>query len=52
MAVTENEAAQIKGPVAIDAIGPADDWESCWKERDLGRRQKSPWAGNHIKKEI
>jgi len=33
-----------RGPVAIDAIGPADDWEQCWKERDLARRAVSDWA--------
>ena len=37
-------ASSIRGPVAIDEIGPADNWQSCWKERDLRRRQTSGWA--------
>ncbi len=48
MVVPENEAAKIKGPVAIDAIGPAGEWEACWKERDIERRRKSTWAKDHI----
>ena len=34
----------IRGPVAIDEIAPADQWQHCWKERDLRRRNASGWA--------
>ncbi len=37
-------SAQMRGPVAIDEIGPAQDWQSCWRERDLRRRSASGWA--------
>jgi phthalate 4,5-dioxygenase oxygenase subunit len=40
------EGAQLRGPVAIDAIGPPDAWRECWKERDSVRRDSSPWATN------
>ncbi len=36
--------AQLRGPVAIDAIGAPDTWRECWKERDLDRRENSKWA--------
>jgi phthalate 4,5-dioxygenase len=36
--------ARLRGPVAIDAIGPPDDWRECWKRRDLDRRENSNWA--------
>lgn len=35
---------QLRGPVAIDEIGPAEAWQTCWKERDLRRRNNSGWA--------
>ena len=46
MIVPDEEAARIRGPVAIDAIGPAENWENCWKEHDLKRREKSSWAAD------
>jgi phthalate 4,5-dioxygenase oxygenase subunit len=39
------DAASFRGPVAVDAIGPADGWQDCWRDRDAARRQASPWAG-------
>jgi phthalate 4,5-dioxygenase oxygenase subunit len=38
------DAAEFRGPVAVDAIGPTDGWEACWRDRDAQRRQGSPWA--------
>lgn len=43
MDVTAEQAAQITGPVALDAIGPQQDWESVWLDRDAARREASPW---------
>jgi nitrite reductase/ring-hydroxylating ferredoxin subunit len=44
LGVGSGGAAALRGPVAIDAIGPADDWEACWKDRDRARREASGWA--------
>jgi hypothetical protein len=44
LGVGNGGAAGMRGPVAIDAIGPADDWEACWKARDRARREASGWA--------
>ncbi|WP_169569313.1 Rieske 2Fe-2S domain-containing protein [Sneathiella limimaris] len=41
--VSDNEAKTIQGPIAVDAIGPTDDWQSCWKERDDARRKACSW---------
>lgn len=35
----------MRGPVAIDALGSASDGE-CWKRQDLTRRQHNDWAKN------
>jgi phthalate 4,5-dioxygenase len=40
---TPEQAATVRGPVAIDAIGPDSDRDS-WKKRDLERRKSSGWA--------
>lgn len=37
-------AAEIKGPPAVDGIGPADRLDEYWKEFDATRRRKSAWA--------
>ncbi len=34
----------VRGPVSIDAIGPAEGWQESWKARDLERRAQSDWA--------
>lgn len=39
-----DNGAPIRGPVAIDTIGPADDWQAWWKQDDMKRRNQSPWA--------
>ena len=38
------EAGRLRGPVAIDAIAPAEGWEDSWRQRDAARRSRSPWA--------
>lgn len=35
-----------KGPVAIDAVAPADNWQERWRALELKRREKSGWAKN------
>jgi hypothetical protein len=44
LGVGNGGAAGMRGPVAIDAIGPRDAWEACWKDRDKARREASGWA--------
>lgn len=44
MVVGEEEARFIQGPPAVDTIGHPDDWEACWREVDLARRQGARWT--------
>ena len=46
MVLSLAEAAQMRGPVTMDGIAPADDWERYWKETDLRRRRASSWAAD------
>jgi hypothetical protein len=39
----EAEAARIRGPASIDAIGPVADWESFWQAQDRARRETASW---------
>ena len=36
--------AVLTGPVAVDTIGPVEEWQDCWIENDHARRGRSPWA--------
>ncbi|TWH44775.1 hypothetical protein L612_000300002720 [Rhodococcus rhodochrous J38] len=42
--VDEATAAALRGPLAVDTIAPADDWEPHWRKREAQRRNASPWA--------
>ena len=44
MVLDEEKAMALKGPPAIDGIGPADRVDEYWKESDAKRRQQSKWA--------
>jgi phthalate 4,5-dioxygenase len=46
MVLEEPEARQMRGPVAVDGIGPSEAWQSYWRESDRRRRQCSPWAAD------
>jgi hypothetical protein len=37
-------AHALTGPVAVDTIAPAEDWEQAWRDREQERRARSPWA--------
>jgi phthalate 4,5-dioxygenase oxygenase subunit len=37
--------AGLTGPLAVDTIAPAADWEQTWRRREAERRAASPWAG-------
>ncbi|MER5183904.1 aromatic ring-hydroxylating dioxygenase subunit alpha [Streptomyces sp. NPDC002896] len=41
----EEEAAAFRGPVALDGVGPSEDWEAHWDKVTTERRSASPWAG-------
>jgi hypothetical protein len=44
MALDGAEAKRVRGPVTIDGIGPAGDWQGYWREYDGARRRRSAWA--------
>src|SRR5499426_4617960 len=37
-------AAQIRGPITVDGLCPADGWQAYWKDVDRRRRGGSSWA--------
>ncbi|GLQ05913.1 aromatic ring-hydroxylating dioxygenase subunit alpha [Sneathiella chinensis] len=41
--VDAEKAKEIKGPIAVDAIAPSEQWEEAWKERDAQRRAACEW---------
>jgi hypothetical protein len=44
MVLSEEAAARLRGPAALDGIGPTQDWERYWAETSERRRAASPWA--------
>lgn len=46
MARSEADACALTGPQAVDMIASAGDWKQRWREHDLDRRQRSPWAAS------
>jgi hypothetical protein len=40
-------AAAIRGPIAIDGMGPTEGWESYWKDVDARRRSGSKLGRQH-----
>jgi len=44
MVLNQENAVQLKGPVAIDGIGPTERMDEYWKESDARRRKQSQWA--------
>jgi hypothetical protein len=42
----ETAAEELTGPLAIDTVTPAEDWQSAWRETEAERRASSPWAAN------
>ena len=43
--VSEEEAAALTGPLAMDTVAANDAWATRWIEREQERRSASPWAG-------
>ena len=44
MVLDAAQAGEIKGPPAIDGIGPTDRMQEYWQECDAARRKNSAWA--------
>ncbi len=44
MVLDAASAAKIRGPAAVDGIGPTNGWQDYWKEIDRRRRAESAWA--------
>ena len=44
MVLDRAAAAVMTGPASMDAIAPAQDWQSYWREVDRKRRNGAPWA--------
>jgi phthalate 4,5-dioxygenase len=44
MRTSAAEARKLRGPIAIDAIGPSEGWEQFWPECDRKRRAACSWA--------
>ena len=44
MVLDETEAQRLRGPVAVDGIGPSEGWQNYWRESDRRRREGSSWA--------
>jgi len=43
LVVDEDQAAAITGPLAIDGIGPVDDWKGYYQRSETERRQAMSW---------
>ena len=39
-----DEGSATAQPIAIDAIGPVEDWGSCWLDRASERRRRASWS--------
>ena len=48
MCLDPARAASIRGPIAIDGMGPTEGWESYWKDVDARRRSGSSWAAHTV----
>lgn len=44
LAVDEASAAELRGPLAVDTVTPAEGWQDAWREYESERRARSPWA--------
>ena len=42
----KESAHALQGPLAIDTVTPAENWQEAWREREAARRAESPWAAS------
>ena len=47
LAIDEERAVSITGPVAIDTIARTADWRTAWLESDFERRSRCNWRTAH-----
>ncbi|MGA7530362.1 MAG: aromatic ring-hydroxylating dioxygenase subunit alpha, partial [Pseudolabrys sp.] len=47
MILDPTRAASVRGPAAIDGIGPADDWQGYWQKSEASKRQAASWTNGH-----
>jgi phthalate 4,5-dioxygenase len=40
---TKDNADSLKGPIALDAVGPSEDKDNIWQSGDAKRRKDCPW---------
>jgi phthalate 4,5-dioxygenase len=40
---TKGKADSLKGPIALDAVGPSEDKDNIWQSGDAKRRKDCPW---------
>jgi phthalate 4,5-dioxygenase len=40
---TKDNANSLKGPIALDAVGPTEDKDNIWQSGDAKRRKDCPW---------
>ena len=50
--VSEEDAAKLTGPLAMDTIAANDAWQTRWIEREQQRRDASPWAAPQTSAEV
>jgi hypothetical protein len=46
MVLDAASAPRITGPAAIDGIGPADAWQSYWRQTDAAKRKRAQWTAS------
>jgi phenylpropionate dioxygenase-like ring-hydroxylating dioxygenase large terminal subunit len=46
LALDEPGAHELRGPLAVDTVTPAEDWQTHWREHEAARRARSPWAAS------
>ncbi len=44
MVLDAEAAKKIQGPMIVDGIGPAQDWETYWRDTYAKTRRAAPWA--------
>jgi nitrite reductase/ring-hydroxylating ferredoxin subunit len=44
----EEDARRIRGPIALDGVGPTEGWQDHWSRVAAERRAASPWAATAV----
>lgn len=43
MVLDEAAAREIRGPITVDGIAPAAEWQAYWRDVDTRKRRNAPW---------